>query len=300
MSEGSIPLVSIIMCTNNRAHYILETINSIRNQTYGNWELFIMDNASTDNTSELVAGLKDDRIHYMYFQHSNTGTLRNKGFQLAKGELIGLMDSDDLWENEKLEKQVDALLQNPDAGYSFTNAVDFRSNFEFGSPYNDITEGVSYKNVFQQLCLITIKVPIQSLLFWKKNLAISGVFGETRLFNDFKFLGDISYHFVAAIIHKPLLLRRLHDNNSVDTQGLCLSEEYVEAMNSFIKKKRLSYRSVSGLLFNAHISIGEQYAREKSLTGAYNNYIHAWYHRKGSIVPLKKIVKSTFQIFFAK
>src|SRR5260221_6969622 len=93
------PDVSIIIPTYNRAQYIVETIESIRNQTYQNWELLVMDDQSTDNTEELVKRINDERIQYHKTENrlGITGT-RNAGLEKTGSELIAFIDSDDLWD----------------------------------------------------------------------------------------------------------------------------------------------------------------------------------------------------------
>lgn len=113
-------LVSIITPTYNCGKYICETINSVLHQTYTNWEMIIVDDCSTDNTKKIVSQylLKDNRIQY-YFLESNVGAAmaRNKAMQYAKGKYMAFLDSDDLWEKDKLEKQIIFMENNH---YNFT------------------------------------------------------------------------------------------------------------------------------------------------------------------------------------
>jgi glycosyltransferase involved in cell wall biosynthesis len=102
----SAPLVSIVMPTYNRAQYILETIKSIQKQTYCSWELIIVDDGSDDNTRQLVNQINDERVTYYYNSHVGMEHTRKIGLDIAKGDFIGFMDSDDLWAPTKLQKQV--------------------------------------------------------------------------------------------------------------------------------------------------------------------------------------------------
>ena len=121
------PKVSIIMPTYNRANYIGETIESVRNQTYDNWELIIVDDGSEDNTGEIISRVKDERIRfYKAGRIAINGKIKNIGIEKANGELIAFIDSDDLWAETKLEKQVAALQEYPEAGFSLTGGFNFR------------------------------------------------------------------------------------------------------------------------------------------------------------------------------
>ena len=111
-------LVSIIMPSYNTAPYIGETIQSVLNQTYQNWEIIIMDDCSTDNTDEVVASIKDERIKYFHNEkNSGAAVSRNRALREAQGRWIAFLDSDDIWMPEKLEKQISFMESN---GYSFS------------------------------------------------------------------------------------------------------------------------------------------------------------------------------------
>ena len=106
-------LVSIIMPSYNTAPYIKETITSVLDQTYTNWELIIVDDCSTDNTDEVLATINDDRIRF-FKNEKNSGAAisRNRALREAKGQWIAYLDSDDLWMPEKLEKQIGFMEKN--------------------------------------------------------------------------------------------------------------------------------------------------------------------------------------------
>lgn len=113
-------LVSIIMPTYNCADFIEESILSVINQTYTNWELIIVDDCSKDNTEEVVKKYTDNdkRIRYIRLEtNSGAAIARNTGIEMAIGEFIAFLDSDDLWLNVKLEKQLEFMNSH---GYNFS------------------------------------------------------------------------------------------------------------------------------------------------------------------------------------
>ena len=111
-------LVSIIMPSYNTASYIKETIQSVLNQTYTNWELIIVDDCSTDDTEDVLATINDSRIRYFKNdKNSGAAVSRNKALREAGGQWIAFLDSDDLWMPEKLEKQIRFMEEN---GYAFS------------------------------------------------------------------------------------------------------------------------------------------------------------------------------------
>ena len=111
-------LVSIIMPSYNTAEYISDSIRSIQNQTYNNWELIIVDDCSTDNSVIVIQSFEDSRIRLLQNkQNSGAALSRNYALREAKGKWIAFLDSDDTWEEKKLEKQIRFMEEN---GYSFT------------------------------------------------------------------------------------------------------------------------------------------------------------------------------------
>ncbi len=105
-------LVSVIMPAYNSAAYISESINSLKKQTYPNWELLVIDDASQDETSQIVEGLEvnDERIKlHVLPTNQGAGFARNIGIKAATGDFISFLDSDDLWKPDKLEKQLEVM-----------------------------------------------------------------------------------------------------------------------------------------------------------------------------------------------
>ncbi|MDG2433119.1 glycosyltransferase family 2 protein [Flavobacterium sp.] len=102
-------LVSVIIPTFNSAQFIAEAIQSVQLQSYANWEIIVVDDASQDTTVTIVSELikADARIQlYQLAQNSGTGVARNLGLEKAKGKYLAFLDSDDLWKPHKLEKQL--------------------------------------------------------------------------------------------------------------------------------------------------------------------------------------------------
>jgi len=111
-------LVSVIMPSWNTSNFIAESIQSVIDQTYENWELIIVDDCSTDNTDEVVARFTDKRIRYFKNEKNSGAALsRNRGLREARGEWIAFLDSDDLWSPKKLEYQISFMNEH---GYTLS------------------------------------------------------------------------------------------------------------------------------------------------------------------------------------
>jgi len=106
-------LVSIITPSYNSAEFIEETIQSVLNQTYENWEWLISDDRSKDNTAEIIKKYNDPRIKLQVLkQNGGAGNARNKSLERAHGRYIAFLDSDDLWYPEYLETMINFLQEN--------------------------------------------------------------------------------------------------------------------------------------------------------------------------------------------
>ncbi|SHG75097.1 teichuronic acid biosynthesis glycosyltransferase TuaG [Marinomonas polaris DSM 16579] len=107
-------LVSIVMPTYNSESFVLDSIQSVIDQTYTNWELIIVDDCSIDNTYALVESkfLEDERIKlYKNDINSGAGITRNKGLRNTSGDFIAFLDSDDIWASNKLSIQMEILIR---------------------------------------------------------------------------------------------------------------------------------------------------------------------------------------------
>ncbi|MCM8774619.1 MAG: glycosyltransferase family 2 protein, partial [Candidatus Omnitrophica bacterium] len=104
-------LVSVVIPTYNRAYSLKRAIESVSNQTYKNLEIIIVDDGSIDNTEEIVSYFKDPRIQYLHhLQNRGPSSARNTGIKNSKGDLIALLDSDDEYFPQKIEKSVEVFM----------------------------------------------------------------------------------------------------------------------------------------------------------------------------------------------
>jgi glycosyltransferase involved in cell wall biosynthesis len=109
------PVVSVVVPTYNRADRLAPTIESVLAQTVSDLELLVVDDASTDDTEAVVTGYDDDRVQYLRHDENRGGSAaRNTGIDAARGTYVALLDSDDLWDPRKLERQVACLESRSD------------------------------------------------------------------------------------------------------------------------------------------------------------------------------------------
>ena len=115
------PLVSIVLTLYNGEKFIRQTIENILAQTYSNWELIVVNDASTDRASEIVHAISDPRIRIIDLpENGHVSMAHRAGDRLAKGKYVAIQDKDDLWDRSKLEKQVSWMEAHPEDGACFT------------------------------------------------------------------------------------------------------------------------------------------------------------------------------------
>lgn len=114
-------LVSIIIPVYNAAAFLRETIQTVVNQTYSNWELILVNDHSSDNGKEIAASIQDPRIKWVDLKRNGGAAVaRNKGIELASGRYICFLDADDIWKKDKLSKQI-SFMQKTDCAFAFTS-----------------------------------------------------------------------------------------------------------------------------------------------------------------------------------
>jgi glycosyltransferase involved in cell wall biosynthesis len=114
--------VSVIIRTYNRAYIVAEAIESAMNQTYGDYEVLVVDDGSTDNTAEVVHRFQEPKLRYIrHERNQGVGAACNTGVAQAQGELIAFLDSDDLWKPEKLERQVACMVRHLEVDAVFSD-----------------------------------------------------------------------------------------------------------------------------------------------------------------------------------
>jgi len=289
-SSNIYPKVSIVLPTYNRAVFIREAIDSVLKQTYTNWELLVVDDGSTDNTAELLAQIKDERVQILHTPTRlwATGT-RNFGLKNATGELVAFIDSDDLWAASKLQKQVDALRQYPDAGFCLTGGYNFRNVDEPTEYFYKQTEGARYDDLFLAFFKSEVSATTPSFMFRKQWLDTVGFFNEAKSFADADFFLRIAKASKGIILYEPLFYRRLHDSNISSRdwekgygEGLELISTYKDSLPVSIRKDAL---------FRLYINAGEKYLKFKKRKKAMSFFFRAWQQKPFSVIPLRKIAK---------
>lgn len=233
-------MVSIVVPMHNAKKYIKDTVQSVLKQTYTNWELILVDDCSTDTTVEsvekLLGNLSEElraRIKIILLKENvGAANTRNAGTETAKGQYLCFLDADDLWREDKLEKQI-ALMKEKKAAFSFTN-------YEFGDAdaigtgkIVHVPEKILYKQALQNTTIFTSTVMFDVAEIGLKQLLMPDVKSEdSALWFRLLRSGMVAYG-----LGENLVIYRRPANS--------LSSNKVEAIrriwNLYRKEERLSF-----------------------------------------------------------
>jgi glycosyltransferase involved in cell wall biosynthesis len=201
------PKVSVIIPTYNCAHYLGQAIESVIGQTFRDFEIIVLDDGSTDNTSE-IADKYGKAIRYIRQTNGGLPAARNRAIEASTGEFVALLDSDDWWEPNKLEEQVPLIEADPEVGISFT---DLRVVYDDGTVLPSFLLSrplASSGYVFDRLLLSGFILP-STVLMRRSCFEQSGRFDESmRSHEDIDLWLRICRKWKAVLVPKPLTHRR--------------------------------------------------------------------------------------------
>lgn len=231
------PAISVIMPVYNAEKYLAEAIQSILNQTYSNLELIILNDKSTDSSKEIIQSfqLKDERIVFVDNDiNKGPATLRNKGFDIAKGNFIALLDADDIAHPHRFEKQIAVLQNNENIGVC-------------GSWFTSFGEKVSDKIIKHPENHEQIKVNFlinctigNSTAFFRKN--ILGTIRYDKNFvpvEDYKLWSELITRTQFYNIPESLVHYRIHNSN--------ISQTKIDNVNRSNKKIKIGLLNEFGI-----------------------------------------------------
>ncbi len=198
-------MISVIITTYNRSQFILRAIHSVLNQTIENYEIIVIDDGSTDDTSEVLASLiQTKKIKYFYQQNKGVSAARNAGVQFSRGEYLSFLDSDDEWNPYKLKSQLDFLLTNKQFRIVYTDEIWMRNNIRVNQK---IIHKKSGGNIFRA-CIQQCLIAPSSVLIEKKLFEEMLGFDESYIVcEDYDLWLKISSLYHIGYINEPLIVK---------------------------------------------------------------------------------------------
>ena len=224
MSSGT-PKISVVIPLYNHARYIEETVRSVLAQSYGGFELIIVNDGSSDDSEAVVGKIKDERIRY--FSQDNQGAPRaiNRGVHLARGEYVSILNSDDVYYPERLEECMRTLEANPllAAVFSHLEFIDEEGNFvkylrgaeENWQGHAPETSFKGANNMVLDLLAGNFLTTTSNLFCRKEIFTTTGFFGDLRYAHDYDFFLRLCSDHATHLIEKPLVKYRIHGLNTV-------------------------------------------------------------------------------------
>jgi len=204
--------VSVIIPVYNASRFIGETIKSVLSQTYKDFEIIVVDDGSTDNSADIVKSFGDKKIILIKQKNRGVSAARNTGIKASTGKFIALLDHDDLWLPEKLEKQIPLLEKNPDVAlvYSDVCYIDARGNpVSWMLKQFEPHRGYVLKELF-----ITDFIPCLTAVFRKDVIEKIGFFNERyRYAEEYELFLRMARFFQFDFVDEVLACYRVHQNN---------------------------------------------------------------------------------------
>lgn len=220
-TNNNMDLVSIITPTYNSEKYIKETINSVLSQTYQNWEMIIVDDCSTDNTVRIIEEEmeKNSRIRFIQLQENQGAAVaRNTAINYANGRYIAFLDSDDLWEMNKLEVQVSFMNMN-NIPFSYTSYKIINENGEETGKVVNVPEKIDYNQLLKNTIIGCLTVMLDINKFGRVQMPNMRTRQDTALW-----LSILKQGYIAYGIQQPLAKYR-KKSGSISSNKLKMAKQ---------------------------------------------------------------------------
>ena len=239
------PIVSVIMPAFNREKFIAESIRSVLNQSFKDFELIVIDDGSTDKTLQIAnTFLEDPRIRIVRNQKNlGIAKTRNKALELARGRFIAPLDSDDIWlDREKLRKQVEFLEENPD--YAMLGGGIMHIDVD-SKPIKKVLFPI-YDSLIRNIVL-QYNPFAQSSLLYRKSAALEcgGYSTEYKICDDYDLWLKIGTKHKFTNIPQVLTGYRIHGENITKTKRLTAAREILEIVRNNSKLYPRSYIGIT-------------------------------------------------------
>jgi len=277
----SIPKVSVIVPTHNRAWCILKAVTSVLEQSFEDFELIVVDDGSTDETGALIKKIKtrDTRLsYYFYPQNKGPSAARNMGIKMARGEYITFLDSDDLWEKDKLREQVICAKKYNSRLVFYTDEIWIRN----GVRVNPMKKHGKYSGWIFSKCLPLCTISPSSIFMHFSVFSAVGCFDEEfTVCEDYDLwlrLSNLFYiHFIPKKLivkyggHKDQLSNRYWGNDMFRVKALIKAIEAPLTLDYNRKQAIAELKNKSEVLYSG-FKKREKYREAELFRRIYNSY----------------------------
>ena len=239
------PTVSVIIHTYNNEKFIAETVESVLNQTYKDYEIIVVDDGSVDGTRDALMPYMQ-KIRYHYKENGGIASAKNAGISLSETEFVAFLDHDDLWVPDKLQLQMEHFNENPQIGLVYAKYTSFRDGKELRTKPENGYSGWIFKELLSKSFIQTSTVVVK-----RECLDAVGPYDETfSLGDEYDMFLRIARKFQCGFVDKGLTRYRVHDTNASNNDFLFDNENlgvYKKIYNNFtdldgVEKKILRKR----------------------------------------------------------
>ena len=229
------PLISVIINCKNGEKYLFESVNSVLNQSYENFEIIFFDNNSEDKSKEIIESFQTDKIKYFYSdQNLLLGEARNLALSKASGEYITFLDTDDIYFKERLFTQLLAM-QQENYEVSYSGYVEINKKGEY---LKTILPRIRSGNIFEKT-LKRYNVNLQTIMLKKELIDKLKVYFDKSLnfSEDGDFFLNIIINEPVLVLRKPLIKYRIHPDQDTRKKYNLVAKEFKITLN----KLKLNY-----------------------------------------------------------
>ncbi|MBD2513109.1 glycosyltransferase [Nostoc muscorum FACHB-395] len=277
------PTVSVIIPTYQRGHLVSQAINSVLAQTYKDYEIIVINDGSQDNTPQVLAEFSDRRITAIHQANQGLSAARNAGIRSARGKYIAFLDDDDLWEPQKLEKQIPVLEANPRIGLIYSDSL-------FFSDKRGLLPG-SYNTAFPTPNLQVLwtlfrynYIPVLTVVVRRDCLDKVGLFDETlRYCGDYDLWLRLIEKFPIYFLNQPLARYRRspnslsQDGEQVFTNHLRAKEKVIDRNPEFLK---FPMNFLDPCLYNIYLGLANLHIQNHQIEQA-RRVLHRYREMRG-------------------
>jgi glycosyltransferase involved in cell wall biosynthesis len=282
-TAAGMPRVSVIIPTYNRADFLPQTIQSVLDQTFHDFEILIIDDGSTDDTEHVVRRIDDSRVIYVRQGHSGLPSVaRNTGLHHARGDYIAFLDSDDLWLSEKLALQVQYMDSHPEVGLSYTDTYRFTADPEQYDPRPVLRSETAHSGHVFALLYGQQVIPNLTVVIRSSVVEQVGMFDEDarlKANEDYEYWLRIAHQYPVGYLDKPLALYRQHPEGiskaavATNQAKLWLVEKLDRIYPDFVARHPDQRRR---WLSKVHYSLGRGLLREQKVNEARHHLKKSW------------------------
>ena len=276
-------LVSIIMNCYNGETYLQESINSVLSQTYKNWELVFWNNKSQDKSAEIFKGYEDKRFKYFYAnKHTTLHKARNLAIKESRGDFIAFLDTDDLWDENKLELQM-CYFNNLEVGVVFSNCWIFKNNTKKKKLHakKKLPSGKILDQLINNYNVGILTVVIRKTFYLK---LIEKFDERFSIIGDFDLFMRLSKICLFEAVQKPLASYRSHDKNLSKLN----KQKEIEESEIWLRENKLNLNEFQ--LKNLQKKVDNMKFVNYKIKGKYKDCISMLLNPKKNILNIKNLV----------